>query len=181
MANALIHQELSIEGAGPVIEIFNDRIEIANLGISLVEINRKIDSPPRSRNETLVKLMRYMKICEEYGSGWDRIVHSCELSQLPAPSIETIGDSTRVVLFQHIPFSSLSQKDSLRTTYYHACLKYLEHSYATNRSLRERFGLDTKESSKMSRLLHDAVENNMLKALDPNTAPKHMKYLPYWV
>lgn len=46
-----IHQDLSISGTGPVVEIFDNRIEITNAGIPLVNIDRIIDNPPKSRNE----------------------------------------------------------------------------------------------------------------------------------
>ena len=69
IANALIHQDMTITGAGPQIEIFSDRIEITNPGRPLVETNRMIDLPPQSRNETIASLMRRMGLCEEQGSG----------------------------------------------------------------------------------------------------------------
>jgi ATP-dependent DNA helicase RecG len=50
IANALIHQGFTISGSGPVIEIYDGRIEITNPGNSLIEIDRIIDVG-RSRNE----------------------------------------------------------------------------------------------------------------------------------
>ena len=88
VANALIHQDFSISGTGPVIEIFEKRIEITNSGTPLVDVRRIIDNPPKSRNEKLASLMRRLRMCEELGSGWDKIVSSCEFAQLPAPKIE---------------------------------------------------------------------------------------------
>ena len=86
VANALIHQDFSIPGTGPVIEIFEKRIEITNSGTPLVDVRRIIDNPPKSRNEKLASLMRRLRMCEELGSGWDKIVSSCEFAQLPAPA-----------------------------------------------------------------------------------------------
>ena len=40
VANALVHQDFSVSGAGPTIEIFPDRMEITNPGIPLVDIQR---------------------------------------------------------------------------------------------------------------------------------------------
>ena len=54
VANALIHQDMTITGAGPMVEIFSDRIEITNPGTPLIDPQRFIDMPPRSRNEALV-------------------------------------------------------------------------------------------------------------------------------
>ncbi len=73
IANALIHQDFTITGAGPMVEIFDDRIEVTNPGLPLVDTLRFVDTSPRSRNESLASLMRRIGICEERGSGWDRI------------------------------------------------------------------------------------------------------------
>ncbi|MCK4340048.1 MAG: putative DNA binding domain-containing protein, partial [Candidatus Cloacimonetes bacterium] len=69
VANAIIHQDFSITGSSVMIEIFDDRIEITNPGIPLIDVNRFIDSAPQSRNETLASFMRRVYICEERGSG----------------------------------------------------------------------------------------------------------------
>ncbi len=58
VANALIHQDLTITGAGPMIEIFADRLEVTNPGLPLVEPLRFIDMAPRSRNEFIGSAMR---------------------------------------------------------------------------------------------------------------------------
>ena len=71
VANALIHQDLFVSGAGPMVEIFDDRIEITNPGEPLVDTRRFVDTPPKSRNEALASLMRRFRICEERGSGID--------------------------------------------------------------------------------------------------------------
>ncbi|MDD3919694.1 MAG: putative DNA binding domain-containing protein [Eubacteriales bacterium] len=65
VANALIHQDFSIPGTGPTVEVFENRIEITNSGRPLVDIQRIIDNPPKSRNEKLASLMRRLKMCEE--------------------------------------------------------------------------------------------------------------------
>ena len=43
-------------------------------------------------------------------------------------------------------------------------------------------GLRTKETSSgsVSRLIKEAVEMMLIKPLDPTTAPRYMKYIPYW-
>ena len=69
VANALIHQDFSVTGTGPLVEIFARRMEITNPGEPLVDTDRFIDTPPRSRNEQLAALMRRMKICEEARHG----------------------------------------------------------------------------------------------------------------
>ena len=53
LANALIHQGLWQSGTHTMVEIFSDRLEITNPGVPLVDINRFIDTPPKSRNEKI--------------------------------------------------------------------------------------------------------------------------------
>lgn len=180
VANALIHQDFSISGTSPVVEIFDNRIEITNSGTPLVDIKRIIDNPPKSRNEKLAALMRRLKMCEELGTGWDKIVISCEFAQLPAPKIELFEDSTRVTLYAKMPFSNISMEDKLWACYLHACIKHVEGEQLTNSSLRERFGLKVSSSGSISRLIKEAVVMNLIKPLDPTTAPRYMKYIPAW-
>ena len=180
VANALIHQDFSVTGTGPVVEIFRNRIEVTNSGIPLVNILRIIDNPPKSRNERLASLMRRLKMCEELGTGWDRIVISCELQQLPTPRIELYEESTKVTLFSEIPFTSLSMEDKLWACYMHACIMQVQGEQLTNSSLRGRFGVQPSSSGSISRLIKEAVKVGMIKPLDPTTSNKYMKYVPIW-
>lgn len=180
VGNALIHQDFSIPGTGPVVEIFDGRIEITNPGTPMVDIKRIVDNPPKSRNEKLAELMRRLRICEELGTGWDKIVISCELQMLPAPRIDLYEENTKVTLYAEMPFSSLSAEDKLWACYLHACVKQVENEQLTNTSLRERFGLKPSSSGSVSRLIKEAVNMKLIKPLDPETAPRYMRYIPYW-
>ena len=180
VANALIHQDFSITGTGPVVEMFENRIEITNSGIPLVDIKRIIDNPPKSRNEKLAALMRRLKMCEELGTGWDKIAITCELEQLPAPKIELFEDSTRVTLFSEVPFTNIALEDKLWACYLHACIKQVQGEQLTNSSLRERFGLKESSAASISQLIKEAVARKFIKPLDPATAPRYMKYIPIW-
>ena len=180
VGNALIHQDFSIPGTGPVVEIFDGRIEITNPGTPMVDIKRIVDNPPRSRNEKLAELMRRLRICEELGTGWDKIVISCEIDMLPAPRIDLYEENTKVTLYAEMPFSSISAEDKLWACYLHACIKQVQNEQLTNTSLRERFGLKQSSSGNASRLIKEAVSAGLIKPLDPDTAPRYMRYLPYW-
>ena len=89
VANALIHQDFSVTGAGPMVEIFDARVEITNPGAPLVNTQRFLGSPPRSRNETLASMMRRIGVCEERGSGIEKAVLAVEAELLPAPLFES--------------------------------------------------------------------------------------------
>ena len=180
VANALIHQDFSIKGTGPVVEIFENRIEITNAGVPLIDVQRIIDNPPKSRNEKLAELMRRLRMCEELGTGWDKIAISCEMLQLPAPKIDLYESNTRVTLFAEIPYTNLSAEERLWACYIHACIKQVQGEQLTNSSLRARFGLKESASGNVSRLIKDAVDAHLIKPLDPETAPRYMKYIPIW-
>ena len=180
IANSLIHQDLYITGAGPVVEVFDNRIEVTNPGTPLVDILRIIDNPPKSRNEKMASLMRRMKMCEELGRGWDRMVLACEMQFLPAPKIDIFEESTRVTLFSEMEFKNISADDKIWSSYLHACLMYIQGDALTNASLRDRFGLKESSAASISRLIKDAVEKNRIKALDPTTAKRYMRYVPIW-
>ena len=180
VANAIIHQDFSIRGTGPMIEIFSDRMEITNPGVPLVDIERFIDTPPKSRNESLASFMRRMGICEERGSGFDKVVFETEFYQLPAPVVEAYSEHTKVILFAHKDFKVMTKEEKIHACYLHSCLKYVTRDYLTNASLRERFGLDSKSSATVSRIIKDSLEKGVVKLKDPETAPRYYKYVPFW-
>lgn len=180
LANALIHQDLLQTGNGPTLEIFENRIEILNPGVPLVDIKRIIDNPPKSRNEKLASLMRRMRFCEELGSGWDRMVTACEAQCLPAPRIYSYEESTLVILFAYLDYASISQEDKVWSAYLHACIKYMEGAALSNSSLRERFGLPDTSAATISRLIKETIDRGFIKPLDLEAGRRHMRYIPSW-
>lgn len=180
VANALIHQDFAVTGAGPMIEVFENRMEITNPGSPLVNTERFLDTPPRSRNEALASFMRRLGVCEERGSGVDKVVSETELYQLPAPIFETPDGSTRAVLFAHKAFREMDRDDRVRACYLHACLRYVERDPMTNSSLRARFGIEEKNSAIASRIIRDATEDGWIKPYDPDQGKKYARYLPHW-
>ncbi|MGD0962207.1 MAG: ATP-binding protein [Methylomonas sp.] len=180
VANALIHQDFALTGTGPMIEIFNDRMEITNPGVPLVDTQRFLDSPPRSRNEALASFLRRIGVCEERGSGIDKVVSETELYQLPAPAFEVTPDHTRVLLFGHKDFKDMDKEDRIRACYLHCCLKYVNREQMNNTSLRERLGVDVKNSAMVSRIIKQATEAGIIRPYDPDAGTKAMRYIPYW-
>jgi predicted HTH transcriptional regulator len=163
-----------------MVEIFDDRIEITNPGEPLVDTQRFVDTPPRSRNEALASLMRRFRICEERGSGIDKVVFQVELFQLPAPLFERPEGFTRAVLFAHKPLTEMDKAERIRACYLHACLRYVMRQPMTNTSVRERFGIAEKNASVASRLLNEAVEAGRIAVADPDAGTRARSYLPFW-
>ena len=180
VANAIIHQNFFMNGTSPLIEIFSNRLEIINPGIPLIDKSRFVDHPPISRNEKLASFMRRIGVCEERGSGYDKVVFETEVYQLPAPDIEIYNDHTKVTLFAHMDYSKMTKNDRHRACYLHACLKRVNRDYMTNSSLRERFKIDSKNSSMISRLLNEVCELGLIKLSDDSTSDKNRRYLPFW-
>ena len=80
VANAIIHQDFNESGLSVAIEIYPDRLEVSNPGRPFVSPERFIDEY-KSRNESMADIMRRMGLCEEKGSGIDKVVHTAEVFQ----------------------------------------------------------------------------------------------------
>lgn len=182
VANALIHQDFYISGASPMVEIFDDRIEISNPGIPLISTDRFIDHSPRSRNEQLASFMRRMNICEERGTGIDKVIFNIELFQLPAPKFEVMETSTKVTLFSYKPLNRMNKEDKIRACYQHCCLKYVSNEKMTNTSLRNRFNIKRENYSIASRIISDTIKAGIIKPYDTQKthSKRDAKYIPVW-
>jgi len=141
---------------------------------------RFVDFPPVSRNEKIAGFMRRVRICEEIGIGFDRIVLQTELQRLPPPDIEIYKSHTKVVIYAHKEFSVMSRGERQLACYLHACLKRVNRDYMTNSSLRERFAIDAKNSSMISRLLNETQKAGLIKESHDSTKGKFRRFLPYW-
>ena len=162
-----------------MVEIFNDRMEISNPGTPLVNTDRFLDTPPKSRNETLASLMRRLGVCEETGSGVDKVVFQTEIYQLPAPLLEAAGDNTRAVLLSHRSLTKMDRDDRIRACYLHACLKYVNREYLTNTLVCKRLGIDPRNIALASRLIREIITAGAILLYDPESAPKMVKYVPW--
>ncbi len=181
VANAIIHQDFSENGTAPMVEVFDDRVEITNPGKPLISTMRFIDHNPQSRNEKLAHFMRRISICEERGSGIDKVIYQCEYFQLPAPKFIEGENFTRVIIYAHKTLRQMDKEDKIRACYLHSCLKYVSGEHMTNQTLRERFGIEEKNYSMASRIISEGIKSGQIKDYDPeNTSKKHAKYIPYW-
>lgn len=178
IANALIHQDMTITGSGPQIELFQDRIEITNPGYSLVRIERMIDLPPRSRNEAIASLMRRMKLCEEQGSGLDKVIVSVELFQLPAPKFKAEDNSMQVVLYGPRSFAKMTIEERIRACYQHATIQYLSGKKMKNSTICKRFGIESKNAAQATKVINATLKSGKIKVADP----EHPRagYIPWW-
>lgn len=180
IANALIHQDFLMTGVSVMIEMYEDRVEISNPGLPPIKVERFIDEY-RSRNERLADLMRRLGICEEKGSGIDKVVRASEVFQLPAPDFRVGELRTTAVLFAHQELEQMDRDDRIRACYQHCCLRYVMNEQMNNQSLRERFRLSEKKVATVTSIITATLESGKIKLADPSqTSTRYRSYLPFW-
>lgn len=182
-ANCLIHQDFSIRGSGPMIEIFEDRIEFTNPGklLPTKKLDRLIRTTPESRNEILAAAFRRYNICEERGSGFEKSVQAIELYGLPPLKFEESENAFKVTMFSPRKFADMSNEERIEACYQHSIIMYFGEGGFNNTSLRKRFGMHDKQAPQISKLIRDAIEAKKIKSKDPESESKKFSlYVPYW-
>jgi predicted HTH transcriptional regulator len=180
LGNMIIHQDLTAHGSGPIMEIFDTKVEASNPGSLLVEVNRIIDTVPHSRNESMASFLRIVRICEERGSGFDRIEEGMRDLLIPAPKVETGEDFTRTKLYWYGKLNDWTKEDKIRTCYLYTCYCYVNEIEVANAVLRDRFGIDAKNMAVASRIIKATMEAGLIKLSDGNASLKNRRYVPYW-
>lgn len=180
IANALIHQDFQETGCSVMIEMFDDRIEISNPGIPAIVVDRFIDES-KSPNERLADLMRRFNICEEKGSGIDKVIRAAEIYQLPAPDFRVADTRTTALLFAYQDFSEMSKTDRIRACYQHCCLLYVSNRQMSNKTLRERFSMNEDKTAIISQIISATKSANLIKqdSSDSNST-RYARYIPFW-
>jgi len=149
--------------------------------LPLINPLRFIDEPPRSKNEVLTALMRRMGICEERGSGIDKVIFAVEAFQLPAPDFRIAGNSTIAVLFAPRDFAHMDKDERIRACYQHACLLYVSGKRMTNTSLRQRLGIKDTSYPLASRIIGDTIDIGFIKPHSEGSSSKRdAGYVPFW-
>ncbi|SIR62200.1 Putative ATP-dependent DNA helicase recG C-terminal [Bosea sp. TND4EK4] len=124
--------------------------------------------------------MRRVGICEERGTGVDKVVFETEFHQLPAPIWEKQEGAFRVTLFAPKALRDMDKHEKVHACYLHACLRYVNREPVTNTSLRERFRVEPGNAAIVSRIIRDAIEAGRIKPVEEGQAKKAARYLPWW-
>ena len=181
VANALIHQNFDIQGMTLSVEIFGNRLTITNPGVPLIDTNRFIDMPPKSRNEKVAQSMFLFNLCEKRGSGMDRAVAGVEEMRLPPIKIERSEDFTRITLYPERKYLDMSKTEKIQACYQHACLLFEDGTKMTNLSLRERLSIGKNNSAVASRIINDTINAGLIKLADESSGSKrYSAYIPYY-
>jgi ATP-dependent DNA helicase RecG len=177
IANALVHQDFLATGTSVMVEMYSDRVEISNPGIPPIAVDRFIDEY-RSRNERLADLMRRFGICEEKGSGIDKVISAVEDRCLPAPDFRVGATRTTSVLFAYKDFAELRQADRVRACYQHCVLRYLNNQVMSDQTLGERFRLDASQKNIIDEVIRATLDAGLIKP--DGFSLEGSGYLPHW-
>lgn len=181
LANALAHQDFSIQGMRPMVEIYDNRIVIENPGVPLIDNLRFLDHPPISRNTELANLLEKFKVVELRGTGIDKVVDSLQTAGLPSLEISIKeSNATQIILRSKKEFDELTPTEVNEKIYWSACLSYVNDERISNSSIRNIFSLNKNQNSKISRAISRAVEANLIKPYDKNAGRKNVTYIPFW-
>jgi ATP-dependent DNA helicase RecG len=99
--NAIVHTDYAIKGSSIIVAIFDDRIEITNpggmpYGLSLDDA---IAGSSRARNRVITRTFHLLDLVEQWGSGLQKIIHSCLQHGLKSPIFAEIGSQFRVTIY----------------------------------------------------------------------------------
>ena len=172
--NALVHQDFTITGTSPQIEMFEDRIEITNPGKPLVEADRMMDSPSRTRNERLATLMRRMEFCEE--KGIEKAIESIEASQSAPPLFKESSGGLQVILYGSKNYAEMTTDERIRACYQHACMKQRTGKTMKNTTLKKRLGVA--HAAQVSLVIKKTLNKGLIKPAD--SGRPRLGYIPWW-
>ena len=128
----------------------------------------------------MASLMRRIGVCEERGSGIDKVVIQTEFYQLPAPVFQIQGDHTQAILFAHKDLKDMDSSERSQACYLHASLRYVQNDFMTNTTLRNRFKIDAANSAMVSRIIKVAISEGFIRCYDESVGSKARKYVPWW-
>jgi len=177
VANMIIHQNFAVQGF-PMVEIYSDRVEISSPGQPLISTDRFIDEY-QSRNDSLADIMRRMGFCEEKGSGMDKALSAIEEYQLPPIKYRVSDIRTTIILSAYKTWGETTKDERVQACYQHACLKYLGNEMLTNKSLRERLGVEERNYPLVSIVIKEALAQGLIKIGTPEgTNRRDIAYIP---
>lgn len=123
-------------------------------------------------------LMRRMRLCEEQGSGLDKVLISIEDTHLPPPKLQAVEGSMLVILYGPRAFADMTPAERMRACYQHAVLRWLDGDRMRNASLCDRLGIDRRNAAQVSAVIKQALQEKWIKPADPDHP--RAGYHPSW-
>jgi len=150
--NAVVHADYAIKGSTIQIAIFDNRIEITNLGELPfgLTLEDAISGISRLRNQVVGRVFRELEFIEQWGSGLGRMIEICRQEGLKAPEFKEMSGSFRVTIFNE------AQSAEVIPDWEESIVEYLNK--------HER--ITTKEAAKLWRISDRAARDRLRKLIN---------------
>ena len=175
LTNAIVHADYSQIGSPIRVAIFDDRIEVENPGLLMsgMTIDNIREGVSMLRNRVIGRVFKELDLIEQWGSGFQRMVDSCQAINLPEPVFEELGYHFRVI------FSLLRQSESVENPIdlqILECLaRYEVEGGASMKQLVEWTGLVDRS---VRRHLARLIKAGQIVAIGKSTYDPNKRYLP---
>lgn len=110
----------------------------------------------------------------------DKAPSAIERYQLPPIKYRVSGIRATIILSAFKKWADITKEERVQACYQHACLKYLANEMLTNKSLRERLGVDEKNHL-VSAVIKESLAKRLIKIGTPEgTNRRDIAYIPHW-
>lgn len=83
-----------------------------------------------------------------------------------------------MVLYAPRRFAEMTSDECIRACYQHAVLRFISGARMRNSTLRERFGIESKNAAQVSRIIRLALDRKLIRPADPEKP--QAAYVPHW-
>ena len=145
VVNALAHRDYGLDGATVDVTVWDDRIEVRSPGPlpGHITVDNMRDEH-YSRNPRIMRVLKTMRLVEEYGEGVDRMYREMESRLLEPPLFEATSSSVTVTLRNRflvdvedqVWLTLLGQQDDLTADERRTLVAVRRHGAVTPRELR---------------------------------------------
>ncbi len=145
VVNALAHRDYGLDGATVDVTVWDDRIEVRSPGPlpGHITVDNMRDEH-YSRNPRIMRVLKTMRLVEEYGEGVDRMYREMESRLLEPPLFEATSSSVTVTLRNRflvdvedqVWLTLLGQQDHLTADERRTLVAVRRHGAVTPRELR---------------------------------------------
>lgn len=181
VANAMSHQDFAAPPSQVRVELFDDRLEVTNTGEPTMDVKQfvRMSNP---RNGDLTARMREMKMCENRGSGIQRLLSENEVHRRSDPEFQVVSNMTKARITGKQDFTSLTLEERIWAVFMHASFRFETGSgYMSNATFRTRYGLNKNKTTLVTNAIGSAIEAEMIKQYDETSqSRRYAKYVPFW-
>ncbi|HLB40992.1 MAG TPA: ATP-binding protein, partial [Candidatus Babeliales bacterium] len=130
LMNAILHADYGVKGVYITIAIFHERLEITNpgglpFGFTLA---KALAGASKIRNRVIAKVFYHLKWIEQWGTGIQKIIKSCQQAGLAEPTFTELNQQFRVTLYAVPPTRMMKTRKVTQDQWQKTLLMYLQHA-----------------------------------------------------